>query len=180
MELFEEVLEELFATGISWIIGKAISILFVVVITQGTKILIKRIIKIITYREGDDKMKYLKNVWMFIWNNKFSELGVLMALGFGYIGYYATLNFVIANVLVAILAGLVVTVLSVFVINKASWETLTQIKDRLSKALLTKEQTKKQKELEKKIAAKAKELAAQQEKVLQERAKALVEAEEHK
>ena len=178
LEMFEEILEELFAAGVSWLIGKAISVLFVVAITQVTKISIKRFIKIFTYKEGNDKMKLfkkigegLKNIWTFVWGNKFSELGVIMACGFGYIGYIAFIKFVFANMFLGIVVGLIIAILSIFVINKASWETLKQIKERLSNALLTKEERVEQKKFDKNVEKITLRLQKEQLAQLQERAK---------
>ncbi len=53
-------MEELIAWGLSWVVTKAISILFAVTITQGIKLIVKRVIKQITYRNGGDKMDKLK------------------------------------------------------------------------------------------------------------------------
>lgn len=181
LEMFEEVLEELFATGVSMLIGKAISVLFVVTITQVTKLSIKRFIKIFTYKEGHDKMKLfkklgesLKNIWTFAWGNKYSELGVAMACSFGYIGYIAFTKFVIANLFFGVVVGIVVTILSILVINKASWETLTQIKERLSNSLLTKEEKAKQKEFDRKVEETARKLQKEQLAQIEERAKQIV------
>lgn len=59
-ELIEEALEELIAWGLSWALTKAISIIFAVTITQGFKLIVKRFIKKITYRNGGDKMDKVK------------------------------------------------------------------------------------------------------------------------
>lgn len=185
LEIFEEILEELFATGVSILIGKAISVLFVVAITQSTKMLIKRFIKIFTYKEGNDKMKLfkklgesLKNIWTFVWGNKYSELGVVMACSFGFIGYVAFTKFVVANIFFGVVVGLVITILSILVINKASWETLTQIRTRLSDTLLTKEEKAKQKQFDKKVEEVAMKLQKEQLAQLKERAKQIAIQEE--
>ena len=185
LEMFEEILEELFATGVSILIGKAISVLFVVAITQSTKMLIKRFIKIFTYKEGNDKMKLFKkigecakNIWTFVWGNKYSELGVAMALGYGYIGYVVFTKFVMANVFLGFAVGLFIAILSIAVINKASWETLKQIKDRLAKTLLSKQEIEKQKEFDRKVEEAAKQLQKEQYAQLAERAKQIVIQEE--
>lgn len=185
LEIFEEILEELFATGVSILIGKAISVLFVVAITQSTKMLIKRFIKIFTYKEGNDKMKLfkklgesLKNIWTFVWGNKYSELGIVMACSFGFIGYVAFTKFVVANIFFGVVVGLVTTILSILVINKASWETLTQIKTRLSDTLLTKEEKAKQKQFDKKVEEVAMKLQKEQLAQLKERAKQIAIQEE--
>ena len=181
LEMFEEVLEELFATGVSMLIGKAISVLFVVTITQVTKLSIKRFIKIFTYKEGHDKMKLfkkigdsLKNIWTFVWNNKYSEIGVAMACTFGYIGYVAFTKFVVAKIFFGVVVGLVVAILSILVINKASWETLTQIKTRLADKLLTKEEKAKARKFAKQVEKTTRKLQREQFAQLEERAKQIV------
>ena len=54
IELVEELLEEFFAFGITWIFTKAISTFTVVVITTFGKTIGKHIVKRITYKEGND------------------------------------------------------------------------------------------------------------------------------
>ena len=70
-----------------------------------------------------------------------------------------------------IVVGLVTTILSIFVINKASWETLKQIKERLSNALLTKEERVEQKKFDKNVEKITLRLQKEQLAQLQERAK---------
>lgn len=53
-------MEELIAWSLSWIVTKAISIIFAVTITQSIKLIVKKLIKQITYRNGGDKMEKLK------------------------------------------------------------------------------------------------------------------------
>lgn len=67
-EMVEEMIEEVIATTITWLIGRIISVLFVILLTQGTKAIgkglyrvIKRVVKSITYKEGNDKMTKIKN-----------------------------------------------------------------------------------------------------------------------
>ena len=69
-ELLEEALEEVIAMGITTLITKAISTIFVVSVTQAVKVVIKRFIKAMTYKQGDDKMKVIKNIFTFLWGNK--------------------------------------------------------------------------------------------------------------
>lgn len=150
MELFEEALEEAFAIGITFLISKAVSTLLVVGLTQTVKVFIKRLIKSITYKEGNDKVKYLKNYWALVWGNKITGVtaGVLGA-GLAYyqsllpqfsgIWYYALIAFVFTYNIAIILGG----------------EALSQILDRYAQAKLAKEEYKKVKELE----LKAKEVA---------------------
>ena len=80
IELVEETLEELIAWGITnvltWVITKALSALIVVALTQSTKIVIKRLIKRITYKEGNDKMNKIKTFFTWIFANKKTLLGI--------------------------------------------------------------------------------------------------------
>lgn len=80
IELVEEMLEELIAWGISnfitWAVTKALSAIIVVSLTQATKIVIKKIIKRITYKEGNDKVNKLKTFFKWIWANKCTLGGV--------------------------------------------------------------------------------------------------------
>ena len=83
IELVEEVLEELIAWGISscitFIITKAISAIIVVAFTQTLKLVLKKIIKRITYKEGNDKVSKIKSLFTWIFANKKSLLGVASA-----------------------------------------------------------------------------------------------------
>ena len=88
-ECFEEVLEELFATVLSWIVTKSLTLLFAIAVTQGSKLLFKRIIKCFTYKEGNDKMKKFKKVMSnlkkkltenIVWSNKITISGWLSVL----------------------------------------------------------------------------------------------------
>ena len=189
MEILEEILEEAYSSLIAWFIGKAISVLFVVVITQGTKILIKRFVKSLTYKEGNDKMKVLKklgksikNTFRLIWNNKYSVSSIVLSAGVGSTGYFAFLNYIYSNLYMALAFGVIVFIVSLYIVFnvKDGFETLTQINTRLQDKLLTKEQKVQAKRMEKAIEEKAKELAKIQEDALKERAKALIEEENRK
>lgn len=76
IELVEEGLEELIAWEISNLISKALSALVVVGITQAVKLLIKKIVKRITYKEGNDKVEKLKKFFSWIWSNKCTLGGI--------------------------------------------------------------------------------------------------------
>ena len=76
IELVEEGLEELIAWEISNLISKALSALVVVGITQTVKLLIKKIVKRITYKEGNDKVEKLKKFFSWIWSNKCTLGGI--------------------------------------------------------------------------------------------------------
>lgn len=76
IELVEEILEDLISIGISSLLIKGVSTLFVVSLTQGTKVLIKRIVKRITYKEGNDKMEKIKKIFSWLNANKCTLLGI--------------------------------------------------------------------------------------------------------
>lgn len=71
-EMFEEAVEEGIAFGITTLITKTVSMVFVISVAQGLKITIKKIIKSITYKEGNDKMKILKYIFRLLNSNKIS------------------------------------------------------------------------------------------------------------
>lgn len=191
-ELFEEVLEEMIATGITWVIGKVINVLLIVTLTQGAKIAIKRIVKSITYKEGKDKMKVLnkignciKNGCLFVWNNKLTGVMVTVGVYAGYSFYLASyLPCFWGNVIGGVAIGLVAAILSI----RFGGETLTQIIERINAKKLTKEENEKAKlaakeakEKEALLAAKVAELKAAKEAEekarLEAEAKVLVEQE---
>ena len=140
------MLEDLLALGITWIIGKVINVVLIVTLTQGTKIIIKRIVKTITYKEGKDKMKvlkkignWLKNAWVFVWNNKLTGIMVSVGVYAAYSFYLASyLPYLWANIIGAIVIGLVASILSI----RFGGETLTQIIDRVNATKLTREEKK--------------------------------------
>lgn len=187
-ELFEEAIEEAIATTISWVIGKVINVILIVIATQflkiafkgigkGTMILIKRYVKSITYKEGNDKMKVLKKIgnwfkngWTFVWNNKLTGVMVSVGVYAGYSFYLATyFPYLWANIVGGVAIGLVAAILSI----RFGGETLTQITERVNEKKLTKAQNKEAK----RVAKEAKEKAALLEAKIAE-LKAKKEAEE--
>ena len=155
-ELIEEGLENLLAFAISgacaFFIVKAISTLGIVLATQGIKVLIKSFlfpyIKTLTYKEGNDKVKALKNYWTKVWGNKIT--GTLAGIGFAGISYFQTLiPFATHCWWIALIVFVVFFNLAIFF----GGETLKQIQERLSDALLKKDQKKVIKEAQKRIIA---------------------------
>ena len=179
LELFEEVLEEAIAVGFVWLIQKTVSVILVVTLTQTAKLLLKRIIKMITYKEGKDKMKILKNMFTFLWHNKLTTFEIGVSAFAGYCAYL--MNFfepLWANLGLAISVGFLGSIVAV----RIGGETLKQIVERLAKAKLTKEQlatakaeAKKAEELANKIKGIYEDLAMKEilarENVLMEKAK---------
>lgn len=154
-ELVEEGLENLIALAISgtcaFFIVKAMSTFGIVLATQGIKVLIKSClfpyIKSLTYKEGNDKVKALKNYWTKVWGNKIT--GALSGFGFGAIAFLQTVvPFATHNWWIALLVFVVFFNVGIFF----GGETLNQIEERLAKATLTKEENSILKEAKKKLA----------------------------
>ena len=143
-ELVEEGLENLIAQAISGtlalFITKALSTFGIILATQGIKVIIKRalmpIVKSLTYKEGNDKMKFFKNVWAFIVANKFSLIGTasaaVMALsGTECISVESLPAMTIAGFnITPILYYVVLGALSILGVSKKGWETISQYIDR--------------------------------------------------
>ena len=162
-ELIEEGLENLIAIAISGVFAlflvKALSTLAIVFATQGTKILVKKlvlalvpIVKKFTYKEGNDKVKALKNYWTKVWGNKIT--GTSVGLGFAGVSYFQTLIPMAHHCWwVALITFVVFFNLGVFF----GGETLNQIQERLASATLKKEEHEILKEAKKKLAQLEKE-----------------------
>ena len=177
-ELLEEALENVIALGISSVIA-VLSTFLLVFATQGIKLGIKKTIKFVfpivkekIYKEGDDKMKMLKNYWTKVWGNKIT--GTLSAVPFATVAYYA---FDFANVAITALAVALAFIIAYNVAIFFGGETLAQIQERIAKAKLTKEE----KANVKAVALKAKELEKHVAKINAEKlyaqAKTIVEQE---
>jgi len=141
-ELIEEGLESVIAYCISGVIAlfamKVLSTLGIVIATQGIKFAIKRFvypfIKTLTYKEGNDKMKFLKNYWTLVKGNKFT--GLIPAIGFGLLSYYQTFwAFASGCWWFALIVALVFYNVAIFV----GGETLTQILARIEEKTKNKE-----------------------------------------
>jgi hypothetical protein len=180
-ELLEEVLENVIALGISSAIA-VLSTFLLVCATQGIKLGVKRLIKVLfplikqlIYKEGNDKMKLLKNYWTKVWGNRVT--GGIAGVGFATTAYFA-LDTVVLKTLPLIIAVAVAFIVAYNIAVFFGGETVAQIQARWAEAKLTKEEKAKVKATE----AKAKELAKQVTKQSQERllaqARAIVEQEE--
>ena len=155
MELLEEGLENLIALGFSTLI----STVFIIFVTQASKIGIKKLIrfimpyvKVLIYKEGNDKMKLIKNYWTKVKGNKIT--GTSIGLGFAGISYFQTLvPFATHCWWVALIVFVVFFNLGIFF----GGETLKQIEERLAEEWLTKEQNSIRKDAKKKFAQMMKE-----------------------
>lgn len=137
-EILEEVLENIIAFGISALF----STIFLLLATQGIKLGIKKfirflmpIIKQYTYKEGNDKVKFLKNYWTKVWGNKIT--GTSVGIGFAGLSYFQTFIPVATHCMWIALAVFVVFYnLAVFF----GGETLMQIQNRIAEATLKKDE----------------------------------------
>lgn len=191
-ECLEAVLEDLLATCLSWIAIKILNITFAIVLTQGTKVLMKKIFKCIVYKEGNDKVKkaktFFKNVKEkltknIIWSNKITISGWLSVL----IMFLEGTDVIdILNVLPTIsIAGfnimpyllyIVLTILSMLGIGKPGIESVKQYLTRVAAKEKCKENKEKEKEKQKEIEKQLKQLQDQQRATLEAQARAIVEA----
>ena len=73
--------------GITTLITKAISTIFVVSVTQAVKVVMKRFIKAMTYKQGDDKMKIIKNIFTFLWETNFTTGLIGLSAYAGYLTF---------------------------------------------------------------------------------------------
>ena len=175
IELIEEILEEFIAWGISnfitFVITKAFSVVIVFLGTQTTKFFIKKIIKKITYKEGNDKVKLLQKYWKIVWGNKVT--GTLAGIGFAGITYFQDLIMLPVSIGLKVLVVFVAFVIGYNIGIFFGGETLNQIIARGEEALLDKEEKKKMKAIKNKV----KELANQQQEELYAKATEMVKAE---
>ena len=137
-EILEEMLENIIAFGISAIF----STIFLLLATQGIKLCIKKVIRFLvpivkqyTYKEGNDKVKFLKNYWTKVWGNKIT--GTSVGIGFAGFSYFQTFMPVLThNWWIALIVFVVFFNLAVFF----GGETLNQIQERLTQSTLKKEE----------------------------------------
>lgn len=185
-ELLEEGLETLIAFAISSVcaifVVKALSTLGVVVATQGIKVAVKRFlvpfIKKITYKKGNDKMEKVKKLFSWVWANKKTLLGSLLAVVSGVLTAIATnadlimdlpaLTFLGINWTAVIFGVLVFAGVEVGVVGKG-FETIADYKDRIAVAKAEKEEKAIEKQAKKEI--KTEEKLANQTQADKEKAK---------
>lgn len=136
IDLVEELLEEIFAFGITWVFAKAISTFAVVVITTGGKTIFKSIVKRITYKEGNDKMKAIQKFGQWIKGNYKPLLGTASAAvtalgGTGVIDVMSLPALDIAGFnITPILFYIIFGVLSILGISQKGWRTIaTYVED---------------------------------------------------
>lgn len=179
IELIEEILEDLISVGISSLLIKGVSTLFVVSLTQGVKVIIKRIVKRITYKEGNDKMEKLKKFFGWLNANKCTLLGIgtgaltaVSGVGIVDVSTFPALIVASHNITPVLYYG----VLGVLTIIASFFpETIEKFKARVDAIKAEKEQKALVKEAKKELANEEK--VANQTQAEQEKAKAKANAE---
>lgn len=190
IELVEELLEELIAFGVTWVFTKAISTLTVLIITQGSKTIIKLIVKRITYKEGNDKMKALKTFWTWLKGNYLPILGTASAAittlsGTGVIDVSVLPALEIASFnITSLLYYLIFGTLSILGISKPGWQKIATYLENLGIKKAIKEDALAEKTAKKRIKAEEKEAklsqAAQEKKTAKEAAEKTKQEEKQK
>lgn len=174
------------AWGISVVITKAISVVFIVTITQSIKIAVKKTIKVITYKKGADKMNKFKQffVKLGVWFKAnpltigASVTNLVSSSGFGATIYaiFTYFNVAIpdwAMYLIVAVSSVLVACLAEWGIVKNGWETCEQKEARLKAEAEAKEAKRIEEEAKKALAAEEAEAAK-----IEADAKATLEAEE--
>lgn len=167
-EILEELLENVIAIGISAIF----STFLLLIATQGIKLGIKKLIKVLvpiikqhTYKEGNDKMSKVKKFFTWIRANKKSLIGTIGALVTSIATAYATyggyIDFLPTLVLfgldiTAILVGVICFVLVELGVTGKGFETIQAFFDRKKVEDAEKEQKAIVKEAQKELKAEEK------------------------
>lgn len=148
-ELLEEVFESLLAyalsSGVAIFLTKILSTLAIITATQGLKMLIRRFLYplIKNYiKEKNIKMKFINNIFKFIWANKITILSMIVGGVSGYFGaYYLAMAylFVLPGTLeIYLIAGgtaLICALLSIYL----GGETIAEYVKRIAVQKLNKE-----------------------------------------
>lgn len=177
------------AYGISVVVTKAISVVFVVTLTQTIKVAIKKFIKLITYKKGADKMNKIKYFFNKLgeWfrtnpitigasvTNLASSSGVGAAI-YAIINHYGVALPDWATYLIVAVASVLVACLTEWGILKQGWETCDQKDARCKAKAEAKAAAEEAKRIEAEAKAKLAEEAAEAAKIEAD-AKAALEAE---
>ena len=126
-EILEEILEDLIALAITDVFFGILSRVFCITVAQVIKFFVKRTVKALTRREGDDKMKLLKRI---IYGLYFNKCTIFMSLLSAFSAYCAYL--IIPLPLwsrIAIGAGILL--IGILCSINIGWETYGEIIERL-------------------------------------------------
>lgn len=184
IELVEEILEEFIAWELSnvitLVITKAFSAVVVFLGTQSIKFVIKKTIKNLTYKEGNDKVSKVKSFLKLVFANKKSigatigvALGTLTGTGIVDIEILPTIMVGSVDVAPFLYYG-VIAVLIVLGVSGKGWETVKQFFTRKAEEKVVKEAKAIEKQAKKEIAHEKK--LANQTQAEQEKAKAKANA----
>lgn len=191
-ELVEEGFETLIAFCVSEVftlfIVKALSTLAIIGATQGIKVCIKRflvpLVKTLTYKEGYDKMNKVKRFFNWLWCNKKTLGGTVMAslasIATAYSTYGGQFSFLpplmwLGLNWTSILVGVAIFVLLELGVTGVGFERIATYLERVTKEKALKEEKAIMKEAKKEIATQEK--LANQTQAEQCKAKAKAEAE---
>lgn len=190
IELVEELLEELIAFGVTWVFTKALSTLAVIVVTQSGKTIIKMCFKRITYKEGNDKMKFISKAYTWIKGNYLPILGTASAAvtalsGTGVIDITALPALAIAGFnITPVLYYVIFGALSILGISKTGWQKIATYLENLDIKKAEKEDALADRTAKKRVKAEAKEAklsqAAQEKKTAKEEAEKAKQEEKQK
>lgn len=181
IELVEEILEDVIAYEISFLFLKGVSTFLTVAVSYSAKILIKKIVKKITYKEGNDKVSKVKSFFKLLFANKKSivaTIGVALSTltGTGIVDIEVLPTIMVGSVDVApFLYYGVLAVLIIIGVSGKGWESIKQFFTRKAEEKVAKEAKAIEKEAKKEIAQEKK--LANQTQAEQEKAKAKAEAE---
>lgn len=167
-ELIEEGIENLIALSFSVLFSGILIVAFTVLAKVGIKFFVKLIlpfVKALTYKEGKDKMKWLKNAIAWIRYNVKSLVGTLSALVAGVsvtIGANAEVFFALPQLVIfglnftPIIAGLLVFAGVELAVVCKGFETIATAKKRIAEQTAKKEEKALVKEAKKEIKAEVK------------------------
>lgn len=153
-EILEELLEDLIAYLISDSILYIFSKVICISVTQAIKIFVKGAIKKFVYREGDDKMKMLKNIIKNLYYNKCTIVMILLS---AFSSYCA---FDILKIALWLKIIICIAILSIGILCSVNigWETLNEIDERTKVSREKREAKEQERAVKKAEKLKAKEL----------------------
>ena len=128
-EILEEILEDLIALAITDVFFGILSRVFCITVAQVIKFFVKRTVKALTRREGDDKMKLLKKM---IYGLYFNKCTIIMSLLGAFSAYCAYIILPLPE-WSRILIGSCILLIDVMCSINIGWESYDEIIARLAK-----------------------------------------------
>ena len=183
IELVEELIENLITVGISSIILKVLATFSVVTVNYATKIAIKSMVKQITYKEGNDKVNKIKEIFTWIYCNKKTLGGYITAIGTAVVASLDGTGVIDVGSLAPLLINgfnitpilfyVVLALVNLLGVSDKGWEKIVEFFSRKKEEKAVKEAKAIKKEARKEIVAERK--LANQTQAEQEKAKAKAE-----